>query len=66
MVLNPPETTPCVRCGEQPTIGFCHAGVEGLTGRICREHAKAMAKAGMAIALDKGGGRNWEAPLKPD
>lgn len=60
-VRGDPTEIPCVRCGQVPTVGFAYGGTEATTGRICVEHGGEASEAGVPVAADVGGGRNWEA-----
>lgn len=58
-VNGKPEEVPCVRCEATPTMAYCHAGVEHLSGRVCEKHANELADQGYAIASDGGVVENW-------
>jgi hypothetical protein len=58
-VYHKPEDTPCVRCAATPTMGYCHAGVEGISGRVCVKHAGELADQGHCVVSDGKVVENW-------
>lgn len=58
-VRGNPQEVPCVRCGQTPTVAYCHAGIENLSGRVCGSHASEMADEGRCVVGDGGHVENW-------
>jgi hypothetical protein len=58
-VAGIPAETPCVCCHATPTVGYCHAGVQTLAGRVCAEHAEKLAAEGRCVVGGHGLVENW-------